>query len=393
MYKTFRLYVCTAVLAGLYTSCQAAEIACAFDQMQIDPASVVEPCSQRAANESLPAGDRAEAFYVRGRAFARTRRTALAAQDFDIAIKLVPTRSDIYVSRSTAEFKLGRWNDGWADLNRALTVDPQDARATRALGQAYSNAGDVDQAVSLYDRALTLDPTEPYALLERAELRADQHRSAEALADLSALVAIPPDVINKQGYVDGRGVLTDFHVVALNRRAMLFEQIGDAGSAEKDFDAALLERRSASTLQAKAEYLMRADRRDEALKDLDEAVALDPTDGDAQYARGLALAGLKRFQEGLSAFDMAVEQHSKTLVSRDTIGFDHLMRARMLRALSKTDEAVATVEKAICVSPEVKATTLLALERGGYWSETDVSAKGPAFEAALRACMIDEDCN
>ncbi len=393
MLQLFRIYACAAFLVGLYTSSQAAEIACSFDQMQSDPDSVVEPCSQLLANENLPAGDRAEAFYVRGRAFARTRKTKLAAQDFDLAIKLVPNRSDIYVSRSTAEFKLGRWNDGWADLNRALTVDPQDARATRALGQAYANAGDFEQAISLYDRALALNPTEPYALLERAVLRAYRHRFAEALADVSALVAIPPDVINKQGYVDARGTLTDFHVVALTRRAMLYEQIGDDGLAEKDFDAALLERRSASTLEARAEYLVRTNRRVEALKDLDEAVALDPTDGDAQYARGLALAGLSRFQEGLTAFDTAIEQHSKAIVSRDKIGFDHLMRARMLRALSKTDEAVATVEKAICVSPEVKATTLQALARGGYWGGTDASAEGPAFEAALRACMIDESCN
>lgn len=395
MKRRLLLGLCGTVLLGLLTDCvQASDAICTFDQMQTNAPSVIDPCTKRLGDTSQPEADRAEAFYVRGRAYARTGQTKLAAQDLDIAVKLAPTRSDILVSRATAEMKLGRMQDAWADLNRALTIDPRDARANRTMAQIFQSAGDYEEAVKLYNRCLEVDPREPYALLDRSTIRAAQHQFAEAMADASALVAIPPEVINKLGYVDANGRTLDFHAVALSYRADLYEQIGNPEAAKTDFDAALAESRTAMTLVARARFSLRMKRIDGALKDLDEAIQLDSHDGTTHYLRGLALIGLNRFQESLAAIDKAVELHKAAMITTEQAGFDLVMRARSLRGLGRTDEAVQSMEEAVEVSPEAKESTLLALSAAGYWTETEVPpAEAELFKAALRACMIDKDCN
>ena len=373
---------------------QASAPACEFGQMEQDPHSVIEPCSKLLDDPSLTSDARAQAFFVRGRAYTRTGQVKAAAQDFDVAAKLSPKRSDIYVSRSSAEYKLGRWQDGWADLNLALTLDPKNAQAFRAMGMAYQNGGDFAEAIRLYSKALDIDPNEPYALLLRSQRYAAKHDFKAALLDATALVAMAPGVINRLGYVDARGMLSDFHAVAFDNRAQIYAQIGDDVAAEKDFDAAIVEKRSSYALTTRAEFLFRHDKQEAALKDFQEAAQLDPTDGDIQFDVGLSELEAHRFPDALAAFDKASDLHVHLAGEGNQLGYDLLMKARSLRGLDRTDEAADTIEKALCVSPDVRASTMVALTRGGYWTGLVAPIPAtPAFKAALRACMIDKDCN
>ena len=104
------------------------------------------------------------------------------------------------------------------------------------------------------------------------------------------------------------------------------------------------------------------------------------------------MATLKRFAEGLDALDKAIAAHGRVVVSREQVGMDYLMRARMLRGLGKTDDAVAAVTKAVAISPEVKGYTVAAMQARGYWNDDEAPYRA-TFQASLRACMIDEDCN
>ncbi len=164
----------------------------------------------------------------------------------------------------------------------------------------------------LYTRALTTDPAEPYTLLARSRLHAARHEFSAAIADATAMVDIPPAIVDRFGSTNARGKPTSIHIVALNTRADLFEQIGDQAAADKDYDAALAAHRSPETLVTRAEHSIRLNRYAEASKDLDEAIQLDPADADANYDRGMALLGLKRDADALAAFDQAVALHDAT---------------------------------------------------------------------------------
>ena len=391
LYLGWKTVIAAFSLAASVTFAMA-EPACTFEQMQANPASVIDPCSQALAASQIEPAAKAQAFYVRGRAYARTGQTSLAAQDLDVAVKLAPDRPDVLVSRSNAEKKLGRSAVAWDDLQRALTLNPKEARAWFAVAQFYADAGDMDQALRALGSALHADGAEPYSLLMRSRIYMAQHRVSEALADANTLVEIPPAVINRLGYVDSRGVTTDFHVIALNHRASLFEQTGDPIASDRDLQSAIVEQPSASSYRQRAESLLRRRRTEEALKDAEQAVRLDPTDGDNQYLKVLTLIGLNRLAEGLDSIDKAIAAHGRVVVSREQAGQDYLMRARILRGLGKTDDAVASATLAVSISPEIKNYTVYAMHSRGYLDDV-AAASGPNFQAGLRACMIDTDCN
>ncbi len=387
--RRFLLVVSSLLIAS---ACEAAEPTCSFDLMQSSPASVIDPCSHDLETGRLADTEKAQDFYIRGRAYARTGRKVQAAQDLDVAAKLAPDRSDILVSRANVESKLGRDKEAWNDLQRALNLNPKEARAWYSVGQMYRLAGDGDRALSAFDSALAIDPTEPYSLLDRGQIFASRHRFAEAMADANTLVDMPPAVINKLGYVDGRGITTDFHVVALNHRASLYDQIGDQVASDRDLASAIAEQPTASTYLQRARSLLLRGQSEQASRDADEAVRLDPSDGDAQYLRGLTSATLKRYADGLDAFDKAIAAHRRISVTREQAGMDYLMRARTLRGLGKTDDAVASLGEAVAISPEVRGYTVAAMQARGYWNDKEPS-QGTVFQAGLRACMVDEDCN
>lgn len=50
-----------------------------------------------------------------------------------------------------------------AQLEKLLTLDPNDPFIHYGLGQEHANAGDHEQAIACYDKVLELDPTYCYA--------------------------------------------------------------------------------------------------------------------------------------------------------------------------------------------------------------------------------------
>jgi Flp pilus assembly protein TadD len=55
----------------------------------------------------------------------------------------------------------GLWNEAIFRFERAIVLDPADARAYNNLAVAYEQSGRFDDAVRMYERALALDPDNP----------------------------------------------------------------------------------------------------------------------------------------------------------------------------------------------------------------------------------------
>lgn len=97
-----------------------------------------------------------------------------------------------------------------------------------------------------------------------------------------------PAAINRQGYLDGNGDRLDFHIVALEHRANVYDALGRPDRAEQDLTTAIAYSRSALSLAARGKYLTyKRGREQDAASDLDEAISLGSDDSRAFYARGL----------------------------------------------------------------------------------------------------------
>ena len=375
-----------AWVLGAMSSASAAE--CTMGQVAIDSASVITPCGERLAAHNLSDRDRAQAHFVRGRGYHRTQRLNEAGEDYRAAFALDPKNAEILVSWSNVDVRLRRMDDYKTRVEQAYALNPRNARVLRSVGALLSDRGESDKAFEFYSKAIEVDPTEGFALYFRARQYRFRRQFAEAIADASALLAIPPARLNDaQGFLDEDGIVRDFRVKALLERAYSYEDSGRLDLAEKNYDAAVDAGRSAPALAARAHFLgFYVQRKDDALRDLTEAVHKEPRNSKVLYALGISLAGFKRFEEAFAAFDAAV-------TARPDYATGLTMRARMHRQFGRTDAAVRDLKTAVSLDQRELNGLMNALRNAGYWSEPGLPSRQTRdLDDAMRACMIDPQC-
>ena len=381
--------VTTLSSAGLAPAIAAGGLdGCSLAQVEVSPETVIAPCSKIIADTTTAPADRGHALFIRGRGYHFTKRFDVAGQDYDAAIVLTPTNDELFTSRANIAFRGGRYREGFSFLQSALALNPSNGHALRTVGTLNAESGKLDEAIRYYVMALAADPNDACALLFRSEAYTSLRRFDEALKDANALVAMTPAAINRQGFLDRYGDRLDFHGLALTNRADLYEAMGQPDHAEQDLDAAVDYRRSAQSLSARGKFLAyKPGREQQALSELDEAISLGRVDSQSFYAKGLLHVELRQHQMALAAFDRALEINPQ-------FAYALRMRAKMHRQLDQTELAVADMTHAVAISDKVLRETMPALSAAGYWRSRDMpDAHAPAFEDAIRACMLDKNCN
>lgn len=361
---------------------------CSLSNVEVNPESVIEPCSKTIASKWASDTDRGYALYIRGKAYHNTKRFDLAGTDYDAAILLTPKNDEIYASRANIAFRRYRGQEGVSFLEKALEINPSNSNALRTVGAVHEQSGDLKEANRYYAAALDIRPDDAYSLLFRSKNYAAQRLWDEALKDADALVAMAPAAINRQGYLDSIGDRLDFHILALQNRAGIYEALGQQERAEQDLTTAIAYDRTVASLSARGRFLAsRPGREKEALSDLDEAISLETFDSGIFYAKGRALMGLHQFKDSLVAFDKALKINPQ-------FSYALRMRARAHRELDETELAVADMTRAVTIDKAILRQTVPALTEAGYWRSKDTPMElTPGLEDAIRACMLDKQCN
>lgn len=389
MRRAVSTFLLMAGIAGAGAAIAAQEpVSCSLSDVEIGPDKVIEPCSKIIAEATTSPANRGYALFIRGKGYHSTKRFDLARRDYDVAIELTPTNEELFVSRANISFRGGRYEEGVSFLQKALALNPSNGHALRTMGTLFDGSDKPEEANRHYSMALAADPKDAYALLFRSKSHAELRHFNEALKDADDLVAIPPAEINRQGYLDSKGDRLDFHIIALENRANVYDAFGQPGRAEQDLTAAVMYSRSALSLAARGKFLAyKDDRGREALSDLDEAISLGSVDSRAFYAKGRVHMQFYKAEKALVAFDGALKIDPN-------FGEALRMRAIVYRELDQTDLAVDDIIHAVSVSPSARQDTMAALNTAGYWrSREDPTELTPALQDALRACMLDKRCN
>ena len=99
-------------------------------------------------------------------------------------------------------------SDRLTKLRALLEKEPDDGFLLYAIAQEYAKAGDTDQAVAHYDRAIAVDPKECYAFFHKAKVLEEARRVPEAVTALRAGLARARTVSDRkaaseiEGYLD-----------------------------------------------------------------------------------------------------------------------------------------------------------------------------------------------
>jgi len=191
----------------------------------------------------------------------------------------------------------------------------------------------VDDALAALDAAIQEDPDNGAAHFWRGRLRAGKGEYDKALPDLNAAIRLQPsaDAFAHRGYVFQKqhqldDALSDFNqslrldgnnYLALFLRGLLLGDIGNFKAALGDLDAALTQqpdnrealqaRGQVHVLRAQKDEATRKDELEDALKDFEHSIQLDPKDPNGHTGRGGVNYLKGDFKEAVEDYTQAVE--------------------------------------------------------------------------------------
>ncbi len=194
--------------------------------MEVSPAQLLEQAKERFGLEDYYGAIHllqdlvqtgrafADAYHLLGLSYHFLGQPDRALEQFDKALDLNPNYVEAHLHRGLVLNEIGRSDEAEVAFAAARQSRGSDTTAGIAadlasklanlhaeLGEAYVEAGALDDAVSQYRRALELGPTFHDLRFRMARILLDAGRSLEARDELSRVVEARP------GFLDGRATL------------------------------------------------------------------------------------------------------------------------------------------------------------------------------------------
>lgn len=286
-----------------------------------------------------------------------------ALEHFNQAIALDPRLAAARYARAVLLYQAGKPREALPDLEEAVKLDPNDYRALDQLGEINLLLGHTDDAVRLLSRAVKLAPQDPKTLVHysRALLRAGRKdEEQEVLAEFQRLqrVAQPhpygglfdflklPPAQQKAKYLDN----LQRQVLASPADPMLKARLARALLAQGETEKGLAAFRDVRTmtqdpriLRDCAQVLMEYREFGLAREFLDPVVEADPSARDARLDLAIATFHSVDAAAGLAVLDKtpADQRH----------GDYFLLRAQILDAMGKLEEATADLNRGFAAAP------------------------------------------
>jgi len=377
-----------------------AQASCSASTAVTNAANLGDACGAIISDPKASTDARVEALLYRGLWHDRGKRITAAARDYDRALQLAPDHPQLLQLRGSISWTLGNLANARRLAERSAELDPTRSKTFELLGRIAYSEGHDDKALGYLHRAIELNSGNIYARYERAVLLRWVERPAEALSDTEWLIAQQPSVVDAEGTALVEGHVVPLYLASQIVHAKTLRQLDRYADAEAYFAELIVSQRTSFTLTQRSRFLRslpasgkRQNRQHEALADAEEAVRLDPHDARAQLQLATLLEDMQRYDEALAAVDRALQYEELDSWIPAATWID----ARVLRALGKTDEAIAAARQSLRVAWEVNRTFLMdrldRLQRLGYWLEPPSKEKfAAALDDAAAACMEDDRC-
>jgi tetratricopeptide (TPR) repeat protein len=211
-----------------------------------------------------------------------------------------------YIARAKERMTPSKLNlDGAvADLDAAISLDPQNSTAYRMRGSAWMRKRDYDRAMNDAEKAVALDPSDPDALRLRANLLLGRGDPSGALADIEKAISLKPnDMLNflMRGFVE----------ISLK----------NPDKAIDDFTTAVNLQPNPEAYNQRASLYMNAKQLEKATQDFTKAIELDPKNSYAYARRGEALLMQGDFDGVIQNFQQAVSNNPENPGYKQSLAF------------------------------------------------------------------------
>jgi tetratricopeptide (TPR) repeat protein len=222
-----------------------------------------------------------------------------------------------------------RWAEARGDWEAALRADPDDLDVLAALGRLSLRLGDTPGAQAYFRQLRLLDPDDAGAVASAGMMLVEARRAGEAISFLDGWKG-PADA--RIDFVRGMALQEE------RRFAEAAQAFGKVGRSEGDLWV--------SAAASRAHVLGQAGRGAEALRAVDEALAIRPDEVRLATARAWVLGRSGRAAEAARWLEKALERRARRGDEEGTAELHEALAEALARA-GKPDRAVSVLTQAV----------------------------------------------
>lgn len=198
-----------------------------------------------------------------------------------------------------AAARAGQLDSARAGVDRAITLDPRNAKAYKLRGDLHQRAKETEAALDDYKTSEQLDPNNARLYISRAALRINEHMLKTALKDCEKAIELDPT--DPDGYY--------------NRACALY--LGDnVEAARKDAEKAVkLNPEHADALYLSGVTKGELYQEEAGLDDIAAALAMKPEIPGGMMSMAVLLYEAKRYEEAIDKFTQVIGADTAELAS------------------------------------------------------------------------------
>ncbi|NJM70844.1 MAG: ATP-binding protein [Scytonema sp. RU_4_4] len=238
-------------------------------------------------------------------------------------------------------FNQGKYKEAIAKYNEILSIDKNYYQAWTNQGYALAGLQEYSQMLESCSAATVVDSKAVYGWNCQGEALYNLKRYDEAIAAFDKAIAIdskdPVFWINKTESLLALRQ-TDQALITINKAIKLLEKSSEVDKKEA------IKRDLSVTYSHKGKALLREQKYKEALEAYNQSLTYDPNYFAAQRGRGIALQGLRRYDEAIAQFDRMLKELKLVDAQKAEIlyylGFTQCKRSKVQEALTAFDEAL-----------------------------------------------------
>jgi tetratricopeptide (TPR) repeat protein len=270
-----------------------------------------------------------------------------ATEELTAAMKIETDRTTndrLLYDRAQAEYFGQMYSEAVTDFSKLIAQDATvDLYLQRA--SAYDGLGKPELAIADYGEAMKLQPSNPDLYLKRALLYKFMQNNDAALADFNKAVKLRPSLVTW--------------------RASFYRDQGNSNSAIEDFTSAIENNKGcgkAAELCNRALVYADLDHHRKAIKDLSDAIKIEPERGDFFASRASSYFGVSDFKKAIADFSEAIKR------SPENPDY-YYKRAEAETSDGQRDLALKDYDEAIRLQKNKKEAALYLYRRGLVSSE------------------------
>ena len=266
------------------------------------------------------------------------------------AAKYLPPGPDVHILGAKANFLQGDLQKALERTDEALRLESLSPEAIGIKGAIKQRLREYDEALPLLDKSLELDGERFRFHTERGHAFEGLGRRTEAIEAYTRSIELHPSNRWTHSRVGMLRMIEQEYEPAASALKQGVELPADEDEVFYALKQPLEIYTEAELRTSRGDALLQLHQNDQALPELKRALELDPGNARACHYQGTALINLGRYQEAVSALQLAVDLYAAQGIEDNSVVYANLGEA--LRASAKYREAKTAFKEALRIDPE-----------------------------------------